>query len=373
MLPFSLVECDSFKNLIHVLTKNENKAHASTSKANELSAPTRRFLVPYMQREYSLFKNALIEKFDAASNICVTTDFWSCHRRGFLGMTIHMIKHDDLSRESYALACKRVKGAHTAEVIKKEFMGILNSFNIDPLKVIKIVTDGAANFNKAFKLLKAEFQNASEASIDNPEELFGDNSEFFENLFNSNESDEEIIEGNQANVAAYAVNMSQILNSTVSVDMENDETDDYEQNIDMAFDEVVAMENDKCSAHRLNLNLTSDLKVLKKNVLEELDATHVSAYRAASKKINTTINKCLALFKKQTGSSKASDRIKEVLDVLLVTPSATRWNSLFDSIRHLLALIESKFPEVNKLCEEFNLKRFYQTDSRILQEYMKVY
>lgn len=132
------------------------------------------------------------------------------------------------------------------------------------------------------------------------------------------------------------------------------------------------MDNDKCSAHRLNLSLTSDLKNLNKSITAELSSNEVKEYRAAAKKINNVINKCLALFKKQTSSSKSSDNIKDVLGILLTVPSSIRWKSLFDSLKHLLKILDSKATEVSKLFEIFNLKKLSVTEMKCLQEYVQV-
>lgn len=73
--------------------------------------------------------------------------------RSFLGVTAHWIKPDlkhNCARRSAALACRRLVGSHTADLILNEIQTILQSYEIMD-KVTKIVTDGGSNFVCAFK------------------------------------------------------------------------------------------------------------------------------------------------------------------------------------------------------------------------------
>lgn len=49
--------------------------------------------------------------------MCTTADLWTAHNRSFFGMTCHWIEEDTLERKSAALACARVRGRHTFDVL----------------------------------------------------------------------------------------------------------------------------------------------------------------------------------------------------------------------------------------------------------------
>lgn len=65
-------------------------------------------------------------------------------------MTIHWLDHDTLERKSKGLACHRLEGRHTYDVLARAIEMVLFEFNIQD-KTTCIVTDNARNFEKAFK------------------------------------------------------------------------------------------------------------------------------------------------------------------------------------------------------------------------------
>lgn len=70
-----------------------------------------------------------------------------------MGVTAHWIDPDlgnNCARKSAALACRRLVGSHTADLILSEIESILQEYEV-MTKVTKIVTDGGANFVCAFK------------------------------------------------------------------------------------------------------------------------------------------------------------------------------------------------------------------------------
>lgn len=64
-------------------------------------------------------------------------------------MTVHWIDQD-LNRHSAALACKRVIGKHTYNVLAKEIHEVLVDYKIQN-KVSRMTTDNGSNFIKAFR------------------------------------------------------------------------------------------------------------------------------------------------------------------------------------------------------------------------------
>ena len=64
-------------------------------------------------------------------------------------MTVHWIDQATLTRKKSVLACRRLKGRHTYDILAKEISDIHWDFQIDE-KVIMTTTDNGSNFVKAF-------------------------------------------------------------------------------------------------------------------------------------------------------------------------------------------------------------------------------
>ena len=64
-------------------------------------------------------------------------------------MTAHWINPENLQREDVALACRRITGRHTFDVLAKAINDIHTEYHIQN-KVTHTVTDNAGNFKKAF-------------------------------------------------------------------------------------------------------------------------------------------------------------------------------------------------------------------------------
>ena len=65
--------------------------------------------------------------------ICTTADIWSCMKKSYMGVTAHWIT-GDLKRQSAALACTRMKGSHTYDVVAEHIMSIHSDFGLDHKK-----------------------------------------------------------------------------------------------------------------------------------------------------------------------------------------------------------------------------------------------
>lgn len=113
--------------------------------------PVTKTLMSDMERKYQKMKLLLIERIEKASYVCLTADGWSHNGRSFMGVTIHMFD-GKLQRHSYLLAFRRMMGRHTFENIKEVLIQIIKEFRIQISKITHIVTDGASNFEKAFKI-----------------------------------------------------------------------------------------------------------------------------------------------------------------------------------------------------------------------------
>lgn len=82
-------------------------------------------------------------------------DCWTAHRKSFIGLTAHWINPESLERHSAALACKRLKGSHTFEVLANAMNDIHSEYEIRD-KVVCTTTDSGSNFLKAFRVFGVE-------------------------------------------------------------------------------------------------------------------------------------------------------------------------------------------------------------------------
>lgn len=145
---FSLVEQPSFKKLIEGISGGK-------------TVMCRKTLVQRIEKEFAVMKETLIATLQKVTNVCTTADLWTAHNRSFFGMTCHWIEEETMERKSAALACARVKGRHTFDVLAAKICEIHAEYKVQH-KVRATVTDNGSNFVKAFR----EFETTEEAAPD---------------------------------------------------------------------------------------------------------------------------------------------------------------------------------------------------------------
>lgn len=148
---------------------------------------------------------------------------------------------------------------------------------------------------------------------------------------NENESSDEVD----------VVNMNEVLESSSVNDTDATET------------EIVLPRHKTCTSHALNLLAT--IKAL------DSDAIFKRLYRAA-------LAKCTSVWNLTHRSSKASDEVKQITSKAIMAPVPTRWNSQYDSIRHILELSE----KLGEICEALKLSKFKKQELECLEEYVLV-
>lgn len=82
----------------------------------------------------------------------------------------------------------------------------------------------------------------------------------------------------------------------------------------------------------------------------------------------SAFSKVNGLYKK-TNRPKSSEIISNVLKKALIMPVKTRWNSLFDSVEHILTF---ELKTLNTLMLALDLPQFTSDDYEFLGEYMEV-
>lgn len=263
--PFSLVENASFREMIAGISGGRTHMCKKT-------------LMQRIERGSQNMKEAITETLQDVQTVCTTADIWTAHHRSFMGITCHWIEPETLDRKSAALACERIRGRHTYDVIAAKVSQIHAEFQIQG-KVSATVTDNGSNFVKAF------------------------------NEYGGCEMDDEMDSTDDVQFA----DVSAVL---------QEEQEEEELNFFLP-------PHHRCAAHTLNLIATTDLdKAASQGVSRKL-------YRSA-------MSKCAAIWNKAHRSSGAADAIEEIAQMRCLVPSVTRWSSEYHAIEKLMSLTESQ-------------------------------
>ena len=234
-------------------------------------------------------------------------------------MTVHWIDPRTLKRHKVAIACARVMGRHTYDVLAAKIESLHESFGLSG-KVCSTVTDNWSNFVKAFATYALPVLDVPESS-DTEDNI---------------ELEEEVT---FLDVAELMV--------PDQVDAQDDSTQiDYE-----------LPPHQRCAAHTLNLVASTDVD----KFLSSSPASR-SLYRSA-------FSKCMALWNKASQSTVASDQLQEKLKRKLLVPCPTHWNSYYDTIERV---VENSLADLNDLCAKLVLRGFNEREIMFLKEYCTV-
>ncbi|CAI5682826.1 unnamed protein product [Oreochromis niloticus] len=268
--PFSTVENTSFRKMVEGLSGGR-------------SPVCRKTLMTHIEKTFPKMKEAITEILLHTQHVCTTADIWTAHHRSFIGITCHWIESDTLDRKSAALACERIRGRHTYDVIAAKISQVHAEFQIQG-KVSATVTDNGSNFVKAFN----EYGDSeTEDGLEDTDDVQFDD-----------------------------------VTTVLEEEQEHEELNFF------------LPPHQRCAAHTLNLIATTDLD-------------KAASQQGVSKKIYRSAKaKCAAIWNKAHRSSGASDVIEEIAQMRCVVPSVTRWSSEYHAIEKLMNLPESQLNEI---------------------------
>lgn len=340
VLPVHHVDTSSFKQLVSGLT------------ARRFQSRCRQTVMKQIEQE---FKNKVFDlkvKLATLTTVCTTVDCWTSRRRGFIGMTVHWIEEQTLERKGACLAVREILGRHTYDVLAKIISSVNEEFGITK-KVCFTVTDSGSNFIKAFRhySMNVEVDNENTSEEDDIEDfepvdvmrILNHHSVF--SVFSSEMASEH---GNAGD-----------LYKEIDDNNGNTQTTEEEPDEDEPEPAITLPRHRKCAAHRLNLVATTDIAKLE----GQLKTTSVQTFAKLS-----------GLWNKQNRSVTSANAIKTALGTLLVTPGDTRWNSYYDAVARVHAILTNPDlePQFDTLCDELQIKRLLPRQKRFIGEYVLV-
>ncbi|KAF7198979.1 putative LOC107373015-like protein, partial [Nothobranchius furzeri] len=277
MQPVSTVESPAFRQLISMIPCPSGTLQMR-----------RKTFSDYLDKEYLKMETELKAALEEIDHISTTADIWTVHNKSYLGITAHWINTTTFKRQKAALACKRIKGRHTYDIIAAEIDHIHSLFGLST-KVTATVTDNGSNFVKAFQMFQ-------------PESLSGDDDD--------EEDGEDVI----------FTDVSDVLSTA-------------------ADEGIVLPPHLRCASHTLNLISCSDVdKWLLSN------PTTKNIYRSATAK-------CTALWSKASRSTLASEIVGDTVGKKLLVPCSTRWNSFYDAVARIIEMPTSDLNTISDRLE----------------------
>ena len=114
-----------------------------TTQLPEIKSSTQR-----LDKVYDLMASAIKQTLRAVDTVSTTVDIWMSHYRSYLMMIVNWIKSHTLKHCKAAIACVRIKGRHTYDVLACKTEQIHASYNLTG-RVHATITDNGLNFIKA--------------------------------------------------------------------------------------------------------------------------------------------------------------------------------------------------------------------------------
>lgn len=358
MLPLSFVSLDAFRKYTHckfnaiqcayihnrsiyydillpsVITTGEAEPDEDTNSYHIISANTVKSRVYDL---YTLEMKKLRKELQSVEYICSTADIWSTKHKSYLGVTIHWIDETNLKRKSRALCCRRFKYPHDNERVAEILDSINKEFMID-MKVFGTVTDNATNFAAAFKNFGC--------AVSEYNEIVAGADQIEMDAFHTDLNEDALEDDSSSDDSASD-------ECSLSSDEAGDE-DDVSVNFHNINDIMLPTQY-RCAAHTFSLIGSKDAQKSQENVLYQ------SRHDIVFDKLDDLFRYC--------NLPKSSETIKEALGRALITPCKTRWNSVYDSILHVIKI---GLPKMNAAMEKLEFDLFTKNDFVFMNEFIEV-
>jgi len=157
--PLSVVDKPSFVNLVRLGLPKDLKVISSKN------------LKLQIEKFYLSMVDNITNTLSSVLYVSTTADCWTKGKKSYVGVTCHWINSKSFKRESVSLACCRIKGRHTYDVIAKALYKIQN-------KIVSTTNDNGSNFVKAFNT----YPNTNNSDSDNNSDDENENVDLFDIL-----------------------------------------------------------------------------------------------------------------------------------------------------------------------------------------------
>jgi len=292
LLPFRIVELPAFRKFVQILQPDVHVISRSTVKRR-------------LNQATEEMKMKIKTVFSNINYVATTTDCWTASRQGFIGLTAHWIDHTTLERQSAALACKKLKGSHTFDVLASAIDEIHSDYGIRD-KVIRTTTDNGSNFLKAFSMYQ----------------------------YNNNMS------------ISTASTGSESATSSLDVAQPNSgEDSDYEEmDIEYRFEDAFStLEMSTSMTYKLPRHQRCACHIL--HLIACKDSTNADKDTCYKKLSRSCFAKLSAVWNKSSRSTTAAESIQEACSRQLIRPCKTRWNSFYLAVERIVTIQREKGEE----------------------------
>ena len=139
----------------------------------------------YLDTVYDWMVSKIKKTLEAIDIVSTTVDVWSAHHRSYLGMIVHWINPHTLKRCKAVIACARMMGWHTYDVLACKIEQVYASYGLTR-KVCATITDNGSNFEKVFTIYSdspatpledVEKETEDDAAFENVDDLLTFDSE----------------------------------------------------------------------------------------------------------------------------------------------------------------------------------------------------
>ncbi|GAA6108336.1 uncharacterized protein LOC113065358 [Tachysurus ichikawai] len=319
--------------------------------ATVMSRPTVRLRI---QEAAMHVKKAITARLSKVEFVSTTADCWSVRQRSYIGVTGHWIEEETLERKSVALACKRLRGRHTFDILASSLDDIHSQYHIRD-KIVRTTTDSGSNFLKTFRVFGVQEETAADYETDDDTEH--EEEAEYHDMFSILEADAglEYHLPNHQRCACHLLNLV----ATADASVAETQSATYRKISRSAFSKVVRIMKDQgeeairnvCGAFKLNMLNPAEIAFLAEyvavmkpvtsalTILQSENNTHMGCMlptvfqlRAKLQRMETTSKLCLPLLQAlQEGLDKRfGEMMKDpelIAAAILLPRLKTSWTS----------------------------------------------